>query len=230
MKKIIVQNWGLLPYDEALKKQISVFNELLDNKINKKTNSVNYLIFCEHKHVFTLGRNGDKNNLLINNNELAQDNIDFFETTRGGDITYHGPGQIVCYPILDLDNFFNDIHKYMRLLEEVVIQTLGEYKILSERLDKFTGVWINKNNVFKKICAMGIKCSRWVTMHGFALNIDTNLEYFNKIIPCGLQGKGLTSMQNELQNNIDKEEIINLIVKNFANIFGAETNNYKKLQ
>lgn len=223
MKDFIVQNWGLISYKQALEKQEYIFNILLNNKINKKKNLLNYLIFCEHNHVFTLGRNGNKSNLLANDNELKENNIEFFNTTRGGDITYHGPGQIVCYPIIDLDNFFNDIHKYMRLLEEVVITTLLHYNINALRLEKLTGVWVNRNNHYSKICAMGIKCSRWITMHGLALNLNPDLNYFNKIVPCGLENKAVTSIQAELQNNIiSKQEVINLIVKNFANIFGAK--------
>lgn len=224
---IEVYELGLMDYEKVLKIQTELFNKIIDQKLKNrrektKNKTNNYLLFVEHPNVYTLGKSGDINNLLLSKEDLTKKDIQFFNTNRGGDITCHGPGQIVCYPILDLDNFFSDIHKYLRFLEEVVIKTLMEFNIKGERSLKETGVWINpKLNDARKICALGVKASRWVTMHGFALNVNNDLSYFDNIIPCGINNKSVTSVSKELRKSIDKCEIINCLKKNFSNVFSA---------
>lgn len=224
---IEVYELGLMDYEKVLKIQTELFNKIIDQKLKNrrektKNKTNNYLLFVEHPNVYTLGKSGDINNLLLSKEDLTKKDIQFFNTNRGGDITCHGPGQIVCYPILDLDNFFSDIHKYLRFLEEVVIKTLMEFNIKGERSLKETGVWINpKHNDARKICALGVKASRWVTMHGFALNVNNDLSYFDNIIPCGINNKSVTSVSKELRKSIDKYEIINSLKKNFSNVFSA---------
>ena len=224
---IEVYELGLMDYEKVLKIQTELFNKIIDQKLKNrrektKNKTNNYLLFVEHPNVYTLGKSGDINNLLLSKEDLTKKDIQFFNTNRGGDITCHGPGQIVCYPILDLDNFFSDIHKYLRFLEEVVIKTLMEFNIKGERSLKETGVWINpKLNDARKICALGVKASRWVTMHGFALNVNNDLNYFDNIIPCGINNKSVTSVSKELRKTIDKYEIINSLKKNFSNVFSA---------
>ncbi|MEL0183053.1 MAG: lipoyl(octanoyl) transferase LipB [Bacteroidota bacterium] len=224
---IEVYELGLMDYEKVLKIQTELFNKIIDQKLKNrrektKNKTNNYLLFVEHPNVYTLGKSGDINNLLLSKEDLTKKDIQFFNTNRGGDITCHGPGQIVCYPILDLDNFFSDIHKYLRFLEEVVIKTLMEFNIKGERSLKETGVWINpKHNDARKICALGVKASRWVTMHGFALNVNNDLSYFDNIIPCGINNKSVTSVSKELRKSIDKCEIINSLKKNFSNVFSA---------
>ena len=224
---IEVYELGLMDYEKVLKIQTELFNKIIDQKLKNrrertKNKTNNYLLFVEHPNVYTLGKSGDINNLLLSKEDLTKKDIQFFNTNRGGDITCHGPGQIVCYPILDLDNFFSDIHKYLRFLEEVVIKTLMEFDIKGERSLKETGVWINpKHNDARKICALGVKASRWVTMHGFALNVNNDLSYFDNIIPCGINNKSVTSVSKELRKSIDKSEIINSLKKNFSNVFSA---------
>ena len=224
---IEVYELGLMDYEKVLKIQTELFNKIIDQKLKNrrektKNKTKNFLLFVEHPNVYTLGKSGDINNLLLSKEDLTKKDIQFFNTNRGGDITCHGPGQIVCYPILDLDNFFSDIHKYLRFLEEVVIKTLMEFDIKGERSLKETGVWINpKHNDARKICALGVKASRWVTMHGFALNVNNDLSYFDNIIPCGINNKSVTSVSKELRKSIDKYEIINSLKKNFSNVFSA---------
>ena len=180
----------------------------------------NYILTCSHPHVYTLGRSGDQDNLLIDKNFIKKENLSFYKINRGGDITYHGPGQIVIYPILDLENFFTDIHKYLRLLEESVIVTLKELKIKAGRVDGLTGVWVNQTSDSpKKICAMGVKTSRWVTMHGLALNVNTDLKYFKNIIPCGIQGKDVTSIDKEIDYKISYDDVEKILIKNLSDIF-----------
>ena len=227
-RDIVLHDLGLLDYQKAVEYQTKIFNKIIDQKL-KNRNSVNkeitqnHLIFVEHPNVYTLGKSGDINNLLLSKEDLEKKEIQFFNTNRGGDITCHGPGQIVCYPILDLDNFFSDIHKYLRYLEEVVIQTLNEFGIKSERSPDETGVWIEPKQISaRKICAMGVKASRWVTMHGFALNVDNDLSYFENIIPCGISNKSVTSITNEIPNQVDKYDVKEKIIKNFENIFSAK--------
>ncbi|MEJ6698171.1 MAG: lipoyl(octanoyl) transferase LipB [Flavobacteriaceae bacterium] len=227
---IIIHDLGLIEYEDALDYQLKLFNEIVDAKISnrrKNTNIItkNHLIFVEHNSVYTLGKSGEINNLLMNKEDLKNNNIKFYKTNRGGDITYHGPGQIVCYPILDLDNFFTDIHKYLRFLEETIILTLKDYGIDGKRSENETGVWLNPNSIdARKICAMGVKASRWVTMHGLALNVNNDLSYFENIIPCGIRGKSITSIAQECEKNIQIESVKKKILKNFLNVFSAKLN------
>ena len=213
MSKVVFQDLGLIDYKEAWDYQEKRFNEILDvKKNNRKENrqdpTLSYLLFCEHPHVYTLGKSGDENNLLVNEDYLKSRGATFYKINRGGDITYHGPGQIVGYPILDLDNFFTDIHKYLRYLEEAVILTLADYGIESTRSDGETGVWLDVGGEkARKICALGVRSSRWVTMHGFAFNVNCDLSYFGNIIPCGIVDKSVTSMQKELSKEVDMQEV-----------------------
>lgn len=217
---------GLIEYQKCWDFQTKLFNETVRQKIQnrktpeKTTNTKNHLIFCEHPHVYTLGKSGNERNLLINQKEQEAKKVTFFKTNRGGDITYHGPGQLVVYPILDLDYFFSDIHKYLRFLEESVIMTLKDYGLTGKRLDGLTGVWItNKNGIDRKICAIGVKSSRWVTMHGIGFNINSDLSYFKNIIPCGIEDKSITSLQRELGRIVDMIELKNRFKNNISNIF-----------
>ncbi len=184
----------------------------------------NYLLFVEHPHVYTLGKSGDEKNLLLNQTQLKEKNSVYYKINRGGDITYHGPGQLVAYPILDLDNFFTDIHRYLRLLEETIIQTLKEYGIESGRSKGETGVWLDADDKLKarKICAMGVRCSRWVTMHGWGFNVNADLGYFDNIIPCGINDKAVTSLNRELGRDVDMNEIKEKLKRNFFLLFEAE--------
>ena len=182
----------------------------------------NYLLFMEHNHVYTLGNSGDDKNLLFNEKELDKKGIKFIKTNRGGDITYHGPGQLVCYPIFDLENFYTDIHRYLRDLEEIIVGTLDHFGIVAFGNPNETGVWLDigsKNE--RKICAMGIKVSRWVTMHGLALNVNTDLSYFEGIIPCGINNKGVTSINNELSQKVDLKKVREIMIKNFEKKFNV---------
>ena len=230
VKKVHFQDLGLIDYKEAWDFQEHLFNTNITAKIeNRKAEktiveTTNHLIFCEHPHVYTLGKSGNEAHLLLSEKMLQQQNATYYKINRGGDITYHGPGQIVGYPILDLDKFFTDIHHYLRLLEEMIILTLAEYGIEAGRSEGFTGVWIDAENPLKarKICAMGVRCSRWVTMHGFAFNINTNLDYFNNIVPCGIADKQVTSLQKELNKKIDTAEVKQKLQKHFVQLFEAE--------
>ncbi len=230
MNKILtVLDLGSKDYKETWDYQEQVFKEVLDLKIKnkrEKTNleTPNYFFFVEHPHVYTLGKSGDIDNLLIAEDKLAEIGATFYKINRGGDITYHGPGQIVGYPILDLENFFTDIHKYLRLLEEMVILTLAEYDVKAERSKGETGVWLDVGAPFaRKICAMGVRASRWVTMHGFALNVNTNLGYFDNMIPCGIKGKAVTSLNVELgRMEINVDEVKEKLLKHFLELFEAE--------
>jgi len=228
MQKVTLLELGLKDYNETWSFQEKVFKEIVDIKIGNRKNNLNlktpnYLLFVEHPHVYTLGKSGDVSNLLLNEEQLKQKEATFYKINRGGDITYHGPGQIVGYPILDLDNFFTDIHKYLRFLEEVIIKTLAEYGIKSERSKGETGVWLDVGTPFtRKICALGVRTSRWVTMHGFALNVNTNLGYFDHIIPCGIKGKAVTSLEAELNRKVPLEEVKEKILKHFTELFNVE--------
>ena len=222
---------ALIDYKEARDYQEKLFNEIVSVKLNNRnlpdkeqTLTPNYLIFCEHPHVYTLGNSGDAANLLVNEQQLISAKATYYKTNRGGDITYHGPGQIVGYPILDLDNFFTDIHKYLRYLEEIIILTLAEYKITAGRSAGETGVWLDADDITKtrKICAMGIRASRWVTMHGFALNVNADMDYFNNIIPCGIADKAVTSMEKELGHKVLEAEVKEKLKKHFAEVFECE--------
>lgn len=227
-KQIYVQDLGLKDYKETWEHQEILFNRTVGIKVkNRKENTLletpNYLLFVEHPHVYTLGKSGNIKHLLLHEQQLNEKGISFYKINRGGDITYHGPGQIVGYPILDLENFFTDIHKYLRLLEETIILTLKEYSINAGRNPGETGVWIAPETPFaRKISAMGVRSSRWVTMHGFAFNVNTDLTYFNHIIPCGIRGKAVTSLSAELGGQaIDIEEVKQKIVKHFLQVFEA---------
>ena len=225
---IIIHDLGLLEYEDALKYQLKLFDEIISNKIRNRRNKTkiqtkNHLVFVEHNSVYTLGKSGEINNLLINQQDLDNKKIKFYKTNRGGDITYHGPGQIVCYPILDLDNFFTDIHKYLRFLEETIILTLQNYGIKGNRSKNETGVWLEPNSSdARKICALGVKASRWVTMHGLALNVNNDLSFFNHIIPCGIKNKSITSISKECKKNIDMELVKEKIINNFLKVFSAK--------
>jgi len=214
---LAVRDLGTMRYAEAL----AIQHDLVEQR--KRGEMGDQLLFVEHPHVYTLGKSGDMSNLLLNEEQLTQKGATFYKINRGGDITYHGPGQLVGYPILDLDNFFTDIHKYLRFLEDVIIKTLAEYGIKSERSEGETGVWLDVGTPFaRKICAMGVRTSRWVTMHGFALNVNANLGYFDNIIPCGIKGKAVTSMEAELDKKIPLDEVKEKILKHFSELFKAE--------
>lgn len=228
-KQIIFRDLGLKDYKEVWDYQESLFKEILDIKIanrreEKEEVTPNYFLFVEHPHVYTLGKSGDFANLLLNEKQLADKGASYYKINRGGDITYHGPGQVVGYPILDLENFFTDIHKYLRFLEEAIIRTLAEYGLQCERSEGETGVWLGVGTPFaRKICAMGVRASRWVTMHGFALNVNSDLGYFDNIIPCGIKDKAVTSLHVELGvAKVDEEEVKAKIKKHFAALFEAE--------
>ncbi|MDP3352242.1 MAG: lipoyl(octanoyl) transferase LipB [Flavobacteriaceae bacterium] len=226
-KNVTIKELGMLAYAKAFDYQTVLFHEIITIKSkNQKENTANqtpnYLLFVEHPPVYTLGKSGDINNLLLSSHQLKDKGIEFHQSNRGGDITYHGPGQIVGYPILDLDNFFSDIHEYMRVLEEVIIATIAEYGLKGERSEGETGVWLDVGTPFaRKICALGVKTSKWVTMHGFALNVSTNLGYFDYIIPCGIRGKAVTSLEAELGKTIDPEEVKSKILHHFKRLFSA---------
>ena len=225
-KQIIVKDLGHKDYKETWNYQESLFEEIVELKRKNRAENTevptpNYFLFVEHPHVYTLGKSGHIENLLIDEAALAKKGATFYKINRGGDITYHGPGQIVGYPIIDLENFFTDIHKYLRSLEEVIIRTLADYGIKGERSEGETGVWLDVGTPFaRKICAMGVRASRWVTMHGFALNVNTDLGYFDNIIPCGIRGKAVTSLNVELsKEKVDTEEVKRYILKHFEEIF-----------
>ena len=216
---------GRIDYKKCWEYQDVLFSEILQTKSkNRKKDLVlptkNHFIFCEHNHVYTIGKSGDKNNLLVSQDFLKSKKTKYYVTNRGGDITYHGPGQIVGYPILDLDNFFSDINKYLRLLEEVVIKTLNDYGIEGERSKGETGVWIDVGKkTSRKICAIGVKTSRWVTMHGFAFNVNTDLSYFNHIVPCGIANKSVTSLEKEINETVCIGEVKTKIKSHFVDLF-----------
>jgi len=227
-KQVIIKDLGNKDYKETWDYQESLFEEIVAQKTNNKANgttlpTTNYFLFVEHPHVYTLGKSGHIENLLIDEEGLKNKGATFYKINRGGDITYHGPGQIVGYPILDLENFFTDIHKYLRSLEEVIIRTLSDYGLKGERSEGETGVWLDVGTPFaRKICAMGVRCSRWVTMHGFALNVNTDLGYFDNIIPCGIRGKAVTSLNVELaKDKVDTQEVKQRILTHFKEIFEA---------
>jgi lipoyl(octanoyl) transferase len=227
-KKVQLQDLGTKDYKETWDYQEALFKEIVDIKIqNRQSNSQlptpNFLLYVEHPHVYTLGKSGDFSNLLLSEKQLAAKGATFYKINRGGDITYHGPGQIVGYPILDLENFFTDIHQYLRFLEEAIILTLAEYGLHATRSEGETGVWFDVGTPFaRKICAMGVRASRWVTMHGFALNVNADLGYFDNIIPCGIKGKAVTSMHVELNRDVDESEVKAKILDHFAHLFEAE--------
>lgn len=224
-KKVQFIDWGLTDYQEAWDRQELIFNQTIAVKTDNRNNNTtletpNHLVFVEHPHVYTLGKSGHPENLLLDEQGLVEKEATYYKINRGGDITYHGPGQIVGYPILDLDNFFTDIHLYLRTLEDAIILTLKDYGIPSGRYPGFTGVWLDADNEkARKICAMGVRCSRWVTMHGFAFNVNTDLNYFKNIVPCGIDDKDVTSMQRELGHTLDLEEVKGVLKGHISSLF-----------
>lgn len=230
MNKLIeVQDLGLKDYKETWEYQEQLFKSIVDLKIRNRREALsletpNYLLMVEHPHVYTMGKSGDLEHLLLTESQLEEKNAKYYKINRGGDITYHGPGQLVGYPILDLDNFFTDIHKYLRFLEEVIILTLKEYGLKPDRSPGETGVWLDVGTPFaRKICAMGVRASRWVTMHGFALNVNADLGYFDNIIPCGIRGKAVTSLNVELGvRKVDLAEVEQKLLQHFSRVFEAE--------
>ncbi len=220
-----VQDLGLIDYKQAWDLQEGLLKEAVDLKISNRKHDTNFipkqhLLFCEHPHVYTLGKSGAQENLLLDEAHLQEIDAQFYKINRGGDITYHGPGQLVMYPILDLEQFFTDIHKYMRYLEEAVIKTLAHFQITATRYDGLTGVWIDAETPrARKICAMGVKCSRWITMHGIALNVHPDLGYFGNIVPCGIQDKAVTSMAQELGRQIAIHEVQEVLLKEMSAVF-----------
>lgn len=226
--EILVKDLGVLSYDKSWEHQKRIFDNIVSQKINnrtlkKKIKTENHLLIVEHKPIYTIGKSGEISNLLLDDQELKLKGIDFKKINRGGDITFHGLGQIVGYPILDLDNFFTDIGLYLRTLEEVIISTIGFFGIKGFRIDGETGVWVkDESNSLKKICAFGIKASRWVTMHGFALNVNTDLTYFDNIVPCGISDKGVTSLQEILNQKIATKTVKEKLYENIAKLFNAE--------
>ena len=223
---VAFEDLELIDYKKAWDYQTSLFKPIIDQKIyNRKnpdstTKTKNHLLFCEHPHVYTLGTSGSKENLLVSEAILKKLNATYYKINRGGDITYHGPGQLVAYPIFDLDYFFTDIHKYLRFLEESVILTLKEYGLVGDRIDGLTGVWIDvKSNNPRKICALGVKSSRWVTMHGIGFNVNTDLSYFDAIVPCGIKDKSVTSLQNEIGELVNFENLKKKLKINLSNVF-----------
>lgn len=225
MKQVTLKNLGTIPYKDAW----DIQEELLKSAISKKVNSnkseevENTLLICQHPHVYTLGKSGHSENLLFRQEELEENGIEFYVTNRGGDITYHGPGQLVAYPILDLEKFGSSIHLYLRNLEEVVIQTLFEYGIQGERLKGYTGVWIEpETSRARKICAIGVRCSRWVTIHGLAFNVNTDLSYFKNIVPCGITDKGVTSINIELNRKVEESQLNEVFIQKFKEVFNVQ--------
>ena len=226
LPEVTIINLGLIDYKEAWDIQEKYFKKAIDCKIARRNGEdlsppSNYLLLCEHPNVYTIGKSGKEENLLLSSEEVESKDASFYKINRGGDITYHGPGQLVVYPILDLEQFFTDIHKYMRLLEQAVINTLLQFGIESSRVDGMTGVWIDSMlPSARKICAMGVKSSRWVTMHGIGFNINTNLDMFSHIVPCGINDKAVTSMQKELGKEVDLSKVEEVIVDEFKSLFG----------
>jgi len=230
-KKVKFIDLGVKDYKEAWDYQEELFAQSVAMKIanrnsppEKQTATNNYLLFVEHPHVYTLGKSGQASHLLLNEEGLKTKNANFYRINRGGDITYHGPGQLVGYPILDLENFFTDIHKYLRLLEEAVILTLAEYGIEAGRIEGLTGVWLDHigQNRPRKICALGVKTSRWITMHGFAFNVNSDIDYFGNIVPCGITDKAVTSLHLELGGRVDDEEVKEKVKRHIAELFEME--------
>ena len=228
MQQVLFEDLGTIDYKRGWDYQEKLLNEIVAIKTANRNlppslvkHTPNYLLFCEHPHVYTLGKSGSEKNLLATEFELEKTNATYYKINRGGDITYHGPGQLVGYPIFDLDNFFTDIHKYLRFLEETVIKTLAEFGIDSGRIEGLTGVWLDheKPQVARKICALGVRTSRWVTMHGFAFNVNTDISYFNNIIPCGINDKAVTSLHLELKKNVDMDEVKSKLKKHLSVLF-----------
>ena len=236
-KKVEFQDWGLIDYKEAWDRQEALFGQTVELKTRIRNMKMategdeyeedvptpNYLVFCEHPHVYTLGKSGKPEHLLLDEKGLKEKKASYYPINRGGDITYHGPGQIVGYPILDLDNFFTDIHLYLRTLEEAIILTLADYGLTAGRYPGYTGVWFDADSEnARKICALGVRCSRWVTMHGLAFNVNTDLDYFKNIVPCGIDDKDVTSMQRELSREVDINEVKKILKQHISVLFNME--------
>jgi lipoyl(octanoyl) transferase len=230
--KTFFQHLGVMPYKQAWEYQTQLFDGIIQQKLENRLReekglkpipTPNFLLFTEHPHVYTMGKMGDEKNLLLSVEELEKKGIEYYATNRGGDITYHGFGQIVGYPIFDLDNFFTDIHRYLRTIEEAVILTLADYDIKAGRIEKLTGVWVDENkSTARKICAIGVKSSRWVTMHGFAFNVNTDIAYFKNIVPCGIQDKGVTTMAREIGVMLEPNEVEERLLHHLTQLFGLE--------
>jgi lipoyl(octanoyl) transferase len=229
-KKVVFQDLGLIDYQQAWDYQTELFDGIIKQKMENRNAlpdqqqlTTSHLLFCEHPHVYTLGKSGSEDHLLLNEELLKAKGATFYKINRGGDITYHGPGQIVGYPIFDLEHFFTDIHKYLRYLEEAIILTLAHYGITAGRYEGYTGVWLDADNAkARKICAMGVKCSRWVTMHGFAFNVNADLDYFNNIVPCGITDKAVTSLDKELGRTMDFNEVKEIVKQKLQEVFEFE--------
>lgn len=236
MQEILYADLGSSDYKQTWDFQEQLLQQIMQLKLEGRNQGFgdhaptpHYLLFCEHPHVFTLGKSGKPEHLLSNEQQLKNAHATYYKINRGGDITYHGPGQVIGYPILNLDLFFNDIHRYMRFLEEVIIRTLNEYGIVGSRIEKLTGVWIDAGKPSaRKICAFGVRCSRWITMHGWALNVNTQLDYFNHIVPCGISDKAVTSMEKELGKNMNLDEVKSVLLKHFSEVFNASIKNVGK--
>ena len=236
MQEILYADLGSSDYKQTWDFQEQLLQQIMQLKLEGRNQGFgdhaptpHYLLFCEHPHVFTLGKSGKPEHLLSNEQQLKNAHATYYKINRGGDITYHGPGQVVGYPILNLDLFFNDIHRYMRFLEEVIIRTLNEYGIVGSRIEKLTGVWIDAGKPSaRKICAFGVRCSRWITMHGWALNVNTQLDYFNHIVPCGISDKAVTSMEKELGKYVNVDEVKSVLLKHFSEVFNASIKNVGK--
>ena len=233
MSKPVVsfRDLGLAPYKETWDFQEELFERNVQRKLQNRSEgkadgegTEDVLLFVEHPHVYTLGKSGDSFHLLVSEEKLKEIGATYYPINRGGDITYHGPGQIVGYPLLDLEHFFTDIHKYMRYLEEAIIRTIAHYGIVGGRIDGLTGVWLDIDDPQKarKIAALGVKCSRWLTMHGFAFNVNTDLNYFNHIVPCGITDKKVTSLSNELGHEMDMDEVKRILLQELADVFQFE--------
>jgi len=228
--KVVFQDLGLIDYQQAWDYQTELFDGIIKQKMENRNSlpeqqqlTTSHLLFCEHPHVYTLGKSGSEDHLLLNEELLKAKGATFYKINRGGDITYHGPGQIVGYPIFDLDHFFTDIHKYLRYLEEAIILTLAHYGIKAGRYEGYTGVWLDADNAkARKICAMGVKCSRWVTMHGFAFNVNADLDYFNNIVPCGITDKAVTSLDKELGRTMNFKEVQEVVKQKLQEVFKFE--------
>jgi lipoyl(octanoyl) transferase len=238
-KSVLIEDLGLVDYQQTWDYQTELFNSIIEKKIAQRDlpeedqhAPAGYLLLCEHPHVYTLGKSGKRENLLITESQLQAANATYHEINRGGDITYHGPGQLVGYPIFDLDSYFTDIHKYLRFLEEAIIRTLANFGITAGRIDGLTGVWIEFENPVKarKICAMGVKASRWVTMHGFALNVEPNLSYFQNIIPCGIDDKAVTSITQELGKAVAMQEVKNVLIHHIVDLFEITVDQSSKIK
>ncbi|WP_236980696.1 lipoyl(octanoyl) transferase LipB [Membranihabitans maritimus] len=234
---LIIEDWGKIDFAKAWEEQFNLQRQIIEEKralsipVSETGGREHYLLFCEHNHVYTLGKSGDEGNLLVDAESLIEKEVTFYKINRGGDITYHGPGQLVAYPILDLEYFFRDIHKYIRMLEEVIIRIMDDYGLKGYRIDDFTGVWLGENPR-RKICAIGVHMSRWVSMHGLAFNVNTDLDFFENIIPCGIREKDktVTSLAQELKQSVDMREVQRKFIKHFNDLFGTRVSRFDYME